>query len=120
MLFLDVSSSLGNPSKKSSTFGSQQAAIFVRVPSSPVRPCTTSGSGVLVRNTFPVPFELKFCQFDFDYSLNDRQFLISETTCFMMISFEVDVKLLNCHSNFWLFEFLRLKFKMFSKLFFKF
>ena len=23
--------------------------------------CTTSGSGVLVRNVFPVPFELKFC-----------------------------------------------------------
>ena len=29
--------------------------------------CTTFCSGVLVRNVFPVPFELKFCQFDFDY-----------------------------------------------------
>ena len=54
-------------------------------------PRTTSGSGVLVRNVFPVPFELKFCQFDFDYCLFERQFLISETTCFLMISFEVDV-----------------------------
>ena len=44
------------------------AAIFVRVPSTPaflnagpaVVPCTTFGSGVLLRNVFPVPFELKF------------------------------------------------------------
>ena len=57
-----------------------------------VVPCTTSGSGDLVRNVFPVPFELKFCNFDFDYCLFERQFLMSETTCFMMISFEVDVK----------------------------
>ena len=55
-----------------------------------VVPCTTSG--VLVRNVFPVPFELKFCQFDFDNCLFERQFLISETTCLMMVSFQVDVK----------------------------
>ena len=53
--------------------------------------CTTFGSGVLVKNVFPVPFKLKFCQFDFDYCLFERQVLISGTTCFMMISFEVDV-----------------------------
>ena len=57
-----------------------------------VVPCTTSGSGVLVRDVFPVPFELKFCQFDFDYCLFERQLLILETTCFMMDSFEVDIK----------------------------
>ena len=43
-------------------------------------------------NVFPFPFELKFCQFDFDYCRFERQFLISETTCLMMISFEGDVK----------------------------
>ena len=44
-----------------------EANEFTLVPERPVVvPCTTSGSGVLVRNVFPVPFELKFCQFDFD------------------------------------------------------
>ena len=71
----------------------RSSSEFSRVPERPaVVPCTTSGSGVLARNVFPVPFELKFCQFDFDYRLFQRQFLVSETTCFMMISFEVDVK----------------------------
>ena len=44
------------------------------------------------RNIFLVPFELKFRQFNFDDFLFERQFLISETTCFMMNSLEVDVK----------------------------
>ena len=38
----------------------------LRVPERPaVVPCATSGSGVLVRNVFPVPFELKFCRLPF-------------------------------------------------------
>ena len=79
--------------RRSSFFFLRSSSEFTRVPGRPaVVSCATSCSGVLVRNVFPVPFELKFCQFDFDYCRFERQFLISETTCLMMISFEGDVK----------------------------
>ena len=93
---------LENPRKNLRRLEANEGGIFVLSSFKfRVHPRSWASSGSLVYNfLFRCPckecisgsFRIKVCQFDFDYCRSERQFLISETTCLMMISFEGDVK----------------------------
>ena len=106
---------------------------FRGVPSSPaflsacpaVVPCTTSGSGVLVRNVFPVPFE--FCQFDFDYCLSNDGFYLRNNLFYddfisswrqaaiWSLNYWIVIPTSGFHGNINKCEFRKLKFKILYK-----